>query len=472
MRVRLLLCVTACCVLTTGLGSAKSARGSLALESCRPAKGIDEAWCGKVSVPENYDQPQGRQITLNVVLLPSTPGGRRGTPLFDLAGGPGLAATGAAIFYATDGRDYRLQGDIVLVDQRGTGKSAPLLCPELESRPAGSRMYPPSAVRQCRANLAATADLSQYTTRNAALDLDAVREALDYPKINLLGLSYGTRLAQAYVALRPERVHAAVLIGATTHDAKLPLWHARHAQETLDALFDDCRHDPACARTFPDLGERWHKALSLLDGPIRTTANANAVVERGALLERFRTLLATTSSQRRVPAIIDRLSRGDFAPLLSPAGANGIAEGLYLSVTCAEDTQWITAAERLSATAGTFLGTYRIDEQADACREWQVPRSRIPATDSHSVPTLLLAGDRDYVTPVRWARQVAGNARAARVVVIPGLGHFPDGLTHLECLDRMIRQFLGGPTQAFDDSCIATMQPPHFEMPAANTDTP
>ena len=131
--------------------------------------------CGTVSVPEDRSKPDGRRIDLRVVVIPAVKPDPAMAPLYDLAGGPGLAATGGADFYLTVGQGYRQARDIVLVDQRGTGASAPLACPEL----AGTgTTYPDAAVRACRERLATQADLSRYTTADTVADLQAVRAAL------------------------------------------------------------------------------------------------------------------------------------------------------------------------------------------------------------------------------------------------------------------------------------------------------
>ena len=103
------------------------------------------------------------------------------------------------------------------------------------------------------------------------------------------------------------------------------------------------------------------------------------------------------------------MSLGDWAAFASPGGEGvAVAEGLYLSVTCAEDTPWITDEERKAATAGTFLGTYRIDEQRAACAQWKVPALAAGAPrPGPDVPVLLLAGGMDYVTPAAWAHETA-----------------------------------------------------------------
>lgn len=169
----------------------------LALAACKIAAD-DTALCGTLQVPENWNNQPGRLLDLNVVILPAT-GTATEPPLIDLAGGPGLAATGGAAWYVTDGVAWRLNRDIILFDQRGTGDSAPAHCPEVGDAATLSPMYPLEPVRKCVRKLSETHDLSQYTSVSAVRDIEAIRDALDAEQIDLFGMSYGTRLAQAYI---------------------------------------------------------------------------------------------------------------------------------------------------------------------------------------------------------------------------------------------------------------------------------
>jgi pimeloyl-ACP methyl ester carboxylesterase len=457
---------------TLGESGAAADASSLELKPCQ-IPGIEKALlCGVLPVPENPARPDGRKIELHIVVLPALQKDSQRVPLFDLAGGPGIAASGGAPFFATAGQIHRQHRDVVLVDQRGTGQSHPLPCPEIESASPLSAMYPVDAVRRCRRELEREADLTQYTTRNSARDLDAVRGALGYPKIDISALSYGTRLALTYLRAYPQHVRSAALIGTLSDDAKVPLNHGRNAQKTLDDVFRDCTEDVACQQAFPDLARRWQTVLQSVGAGTTATDSADGreskvLLSRGPFAEAFRTMLVTTSGQRQIPFQVDHMSRGDFQPFLSRTlhgGNQTFAEGLLLSITCAEDMAWITPDERHRAAQGTFLGTYRIDEQGRACKEWAVPAVKLAQpTMPVAVPVLFLAGDRDYVTPPAWAAKVAAGFPNSRVLAIPKLGHFPDGLDHMECFDAVMNDFFErGAVDKIDTACISTMAAPAF----------
>lgn len=439
--------------LACGGTHSRAAEPAVVFQSC--LIGEVEARCGRLEVPESRANPQGRRIALKVVVLPSI-GPETGPPLFDLAGGPGLAATAIAADYTTFLSPYREGRAVVLVDQRGTGESNPLRCPELESRSPLETMYPADAVRRCRRDLEGRADLMRYGTRDAAADLEAVRMALGQPQFDVFALSYGTLLAQTYMEAYPGRVRAAVLIGAVPPDDKTPLHHARNAERLLTRVLQECEADSVCGERFPDLEARWREHLAAgVPGPV---------------LEALRSTLVTPGGQRAAPARIAALLNGDDGPLRravsGPGGGGGLAEGLYLSVVCAESTRRITDAEIDEAVRGTFLGRYRVDEQRRACAEWPADPATEPSGGlDPGAAVLLLAGAHDHVTPPEWARAVAVGSPRARVIVVDALTHLPVDLSPPECLDQVILAFYrAGDTAGLDTGCLAAVRPPPFVL--------
>lgn len=429
-----------------------SQASSLALEPCTVPGSPETVRCGTLSVPEDPARSDGRRIGLKVVVLPAREPDPAYAPLYDLAGGPGLAATDSAVFYLTAGGIHRQHRDIVLVDQRGTGGPAALACPELEG--TGSD-YPEAAVRACRERLAATgADLSRYATAESVADLQAVRRALGHGPVDLFGLSYGTRLALAWIAAEPAAIRSAILLGTVPDDARVPLFHARHAQDTLDQVLADCAADTTCSTDFPNLATQWTALLDRQDFD-------------GSAREALRTRLIATPGQRALPKQIAMLSTPASTLPAPAAGGPPLALGLYLSITCAEDTGWIRTEEIGAATDATFLGDWRIQRQRAACEQWNVPRRDLAYARSDSqVPVLFIAGGRDYVTPVAWAQRVAGKFPNGRLVEVPYLGHFPDGLANLGCLDELMTGVAASTDlAALDTSCVATMTPAPFARP-------
>ena len=420
------------------------------------------ARCGTLRVAEDRRRPGGRLIDLNLVILPSI-GPARHPALFDLEGGPGLPSTKNAGFYLTEGAAYRVGRDIVLFDQRGTGASHPLHCPALADpalhyQPA----YPSVLVEACRAPLAAGADLRKYGTDAAAADIDAVRQALGYDRIDLTALSYGTTAAFRYLALYPGRTRAAVLFGIVPPGATPPRHHAPVATAALHDLFEACAAEPPCRAAFPEPGEDLRRALA------RLSSIAGAPAPE-VFMEALRKLLYMPASARAVPLILNRAAAGDLAPFYErtrPRGPNVLAEGTYLSITCSESLALMDYEATAAASRATPFGDYRLRRQRRACRNWPTYAVAPRFTDAPApnAALLLISGALDPVTPPAWAERVARAAPHARHIVLPGGGHGPEGVGGLDtCLDPLIVAFLAHPDPAaIDTNCVAQMTPPPF----------
>jgi len=455
----------ACFVATSCLAGMAEAQ-SLELGPCEGS--VPESFrCGTLEVPEDWSRPEGRRIGLYVMRVPATSGAQPGVPpAFELAGGPGLAATGGA-----EPWPHR---ELVLVDQRGTGRSHPLRC-EMEGQGPLDEMYPIELVRQCRDRLQADADLTRFGSANAVRDLDAVRDALGIEQIDVDGISYGAGLALRYLRTYPERVRRAVLIGLPGPDARTPLQHGTNAQRALERIFDRCAGDETCRDAFPDLRDEWARVLASLEkAPVsvthpspRTGEELHLTIRRDIFGEAFRGIVG--SKPQDVPYLIHRMAAGDFRPFLEAIPLDRpspFAEGLYLSIACA-DTRTISDAEAEAAARGTFLGDYRLREQRRACAEW--PAAVGEAVETGAIPTkaavLLFGGDADYITPpesvaAAWLPNLPSTARQ---IVVPGLLHYPDGLTNMECAWDLVDRFhLVEDPADLDTSCLESMKPLPF----------
>jgi pimeloyl-ACP methyl ester carboxylesterase len=462
-----------------------AAPGKLPLATCGPAGARAEILCGTLAVPEDPARPQGRQVVLDVVVLPALEGLGTGGAMFQLEGGPGLAASDSRDFYLAEGREYRRGRDVVLADQRGAGHGPRALrCARLEARTPLDDDYGRAAVDECRAELERRVDLTQYSTWIAAGDVDAVRAALGYERIDLWALSYGTKLAQVYLKRFPDRVRTAFLIGTVALDYQPPLFHAAVAQRALDGVFFDCQMDAACRGAFPGLRADWQRVLARLDGgPVQVTVpkgekrgektpERTVEVRRGAFVEAVRGLLAVTESQRKLPRLIHAAAAGDFVPLVTQLGTgpSPFAEGLYLSVTCAEGSARIDPATVPAATAGTFLGDYRVRGELDACSRW--PKATLPegffTPATAGAPVLVVSGGGDHVAAPEWSDEVCAKLPKCRLVRVPHLGHAPFDVGAWkggDCVDRLaLDLFARGNAETVDASCVAAMVPPPFAV--------
>lgn len=446
------------------------------LDPCR-VDGIPfAARCGEVEVPEDRDVDGGRTIGLRVVVVPARGRDPKPDPLFMLAGGPGQAAT--EVFGPVLGalEELTLERDIVLVDQRGTGSSGPLDCPP-PGESLAERLDPEAGFAELEAcRTAFEADLTKYTTPIAMDDLDRVRGALGYARINLLGGSYGTRAALVYMRRHPDRVRAAILDGNAPPSASIPVWFARDAQRALDAVFRDCATEPGCAGAFPDAAGDFQRLLDRLRAePARTTVHhprtrrkETVTIDADVFAAGVRGLLYAPDLAALLPLAVDDALGGDFQPLVAQWSALGddavetMSVGMMLAVLCAEDVSRMTEADIESATRGTFLGRAVVDQFRRACEVW--PRGQLPAgywgPVVSDIPALVLSGDLDPVTPPAWGEDVVATLSQGRHVVVPGAGH---GTTTTGCVPELLERFLEtADATALDTSCLEEHRRPKF----------
>jgi pimeloyl-ACP methyl ester carboxylesterase len=442
---------------------------------CRVPGVEGEVLCATYPVWENRATRKGRKIGLHIVILPALDPDKHPDPIFEFGGGPGEGITEIAAGYPDDDRRKR---DIVLVDQRGTGRSNPLDCTlygePVDFRRAAGDVFPIAEVKACRDRLAKGADLAQYTTDAFADDLDEVRRWLGYGKINLRGGSYGTRMAQVYWRRHPETVRSVVLIAVAPTDLFLPLRHAWSGQRALDLLLAECAGQPACRAAFPNpkadltaLRERVDRGVTVTVTNTRTGERQEVRPTWGLVAEGIRFLMYGQGGGS-LPLQIRRAARGDLAPLVQMAierrlGIDEVlAMGLLFSVTCGEDLPFITDGMTRKETAGTLLGDYRIRQQKAVCEVWpQTPRDQVPA-DVHAlvrsdVPVLLISGERDPVTPPEYADHASQFMTNRLQVVVPRGSHGGAG----ECTDKLMRDFIDrAAVKGLDPTCAATAYGP------------
>jgi pimeloyl-ACP methyl ester carboxylesterase len=446
------------------------------LKPCRVGAIDEELFCGKLTVFENRQTRTGRTIDLNIVVLPAFDQENKGEPIFDLAGGPGASSAERADFYAGPGKDYRRRHDVVCVDQRGTGQSNPLSIPR-EKTPQYylSEMFPVDYVREMRHALEQRADLTKYTTSIAMDDLDDVRAWLGYGRINLFGGSYGTQAALVYMRRHPEHVRSAILLAVAPTDLKMPLHHSESAARAMDLLLGECEQDADCHAAFPQIRDDWKNALAQLEkqparveySPPGKAKPTTVEIQRGVFGEKIRTWMYGRDKAARIPLIVHHAAAGDFGPFLQQAIAPSIpdfvADGMYLSVTCAEDVPFINPEAAVKLTVGNPFGNYRVFQQTRACGMW--PRGEIPPDFlepvSSNAPVLIFSGNMDPVTPPKYGEEVARHLPNSRHVIIPEAAHGVDGMTDPGCIDRIAIEFLSG-AKNLDVSCVERMARPPF----------
>jgi pimeloyl-ACP methyl ester carboxylesterase len=288
--------------------------GAIELCSCKLSGVPQPSRCGVLEVPENPNRPAGRQLKIGVAVIPATGGKSRPDAIVILmGGGPGEDAISAAEVYVKQFTTLRQDRDILLVDQRGTGRSGALNCALFSAQEAAVSLrdvLAPAAVEKCEQNLRVRADLTQYTYDRFANDLEQVRQALGYGPLNLFGGSYGTRAAQVSLRMYPKSVRTVYMGSVVPLDAATPLPLAKTGQTALEKMFDACAGDFACNAAFPNLrGEFRQISARLPSGSVRVTVQGQTgtvPLDRGRVAEWFRSKLYRPRSSTALPWMINR----------------------------------------------------------------------------------------------------------------------------------------------------------------------
>jgi pimeloyl-ACP methyl ester carboxylesterase len=452
---------------------------------CR-LRGVEhEAWCGSVQRALDPARPQGPQIEVHYAVLPALARNKKPDPVFFFAGGPGQSAIDIAPTVASMLGRFTNRRDIVLVDQRGTGRSAPLKCEADDPALPLARQFDLARQREreaaCVQQLQALphGDLRFFTTTIAMGDVDAVRAALGADRINLVGGSYGTRAALEYQRQFPQRVRRAVLDGMAPPDMVLPASFSTDNQAALDALFAACDKEPACAAREPKLAERWRALLASLPRAATlvhplTGRSETLELTRETVLGMVRGPLYAPALAAPLPAAIGEATRGRFEPLAALAMAFGgnrrhapLAGGMHYAVVCAED---FPRLDKAGDAPGADFGPQFADGYRAVCP--RLPRAEVPAAfytlPSAPAATLVLSGGIDPATPPRHgARAAQALGAKARHVVVPNAGH---GVMGIGCMRDVLYRFVDAASDdealKVDAECVVAIpRPPMFTLP-------
>jgi pimeloyl-ACP methyl ester carboxylesterase len=354
-------------------------------------------------------------------------------------------------------RDRR---DLVLIEQRGTGQPNGLHCePPASAVDLMGRLFDPDRLAACRDQLSLRADLTRYTTTLAAADYDRILQSLRYRQVNVWGASYGTRLGLEMARRFPGRVRTLLLESVVPMTFTWPASGAGDLDAALDALIDDCAADEECSRAFPTFAQDVVTAFARLRGTaplvdVRDPATGTILrVPFSATDLAYATRgLLYGNDALSLPLFFADAARGRYEAFAQAYvnRARGldreIARGVHLGVYCAEDLPFVDWLRAMGDAAGSRIGSYLLDEYRRACELW--PQAAIPSWFRDpipiSVPSLLMSGRRDPVTPPRTAEETARTMSRARVLVWKYGAHGTDGLIDRECWTHLVREFIDG----------------------------
>jgi len=448
------------------------------LEDCRISAGPGfpgiKARCADVERPLDPAAPDGETITLRVAVVPALTLDPEPDPVVPLAGGPGQGAIQFYAAYAQAFEQLRRDRDILLVDQRGTGKSAALQCEPGEDIIEGavSSEQVIELTRECLDEL--PRDPRFFTTSIAVRDLDAIREALGYPALNVYGVSYGSRVAQHYARRYPDTTRTIVLDGVVPPDLPLGPDIALESQRAVDDIFERCAADPVCNERFPDLATSFEGVLAALRVAPRDVVIADPVsgeqtpVSFGPdqLIVAIRLLAYQPNTIALIPLFVHEAALGNVEPLAAQflsttqGLSKTIAAGMHNSIMCAEDVpRYSDAAIDREALAASYMGAALVDTMVDVCSVWPAGPVDEDLDDplTTATPTLLLSGTADPITPPAYATRAAARLKQAWLLTAEHQGH---GQIAVGCMPEVVAGFVAaaaledGAATCIDDSFV------------------
>lgn len=442
--------------------------------------------CGYVTVPENRDVKNDRKVKLAVAVFKARQymNSSDPTPVLRLDGGPGGNSLDSLAQYvdATTYNKFILNHNVVMFDQRGTGYSTPSLkCPEvINLQYGGGSGDQVGAVHQCYDRLVSQGiDLNGFSTIQNAADVSDVIHALGYKQMTVYGVSYGTRLALTVMRLHPDVVRAAIL------DSTYPTNHNRNeltsdAQRVYDVLFQGCAKDATCSKKYPDLKNVFFKLVdSLNKKPINlntvdpSTNKSYTLPFAGDDLVGFIfSAFYVTSLIPLIPQLIYQVNSRQYDQLSNIYGYlefdSTFSDGMFYSVECGEDWPFLTQLDITASKQGIEPHIAKVfggdeDSEYAICQFWKV--QQVPAEQKQAVtsnlPTLVLAGEYDPITPPALGQDAAKTLSKSYFFLFPGQGHGQEYSS--TCSDSIISAFQNNPDQQPSGACINNMTEPAFQ---------
>jgi pimeloyl-ACP methyl ester carboxylesterase len=434
--------------------------------------------CGTVAVPRDYDHPRAGTFKLAVVVIHPRVKEPQADPVLFIQGGPGAPLTiQAARIARSESATLARNRDLILVDQRGAGRSEPPMCPNLArqqlamfvhtSRPDEILTASHATFSECRQDLARNGiDPAWFGTSVTVRDLELVRQALGISRWSVYARSYGTEVAMTLMALHPNSLRTVVLDSVYPPDP-LPMTRKQTFDAALDALFQACRSDPSCATAHPDLATTFRETMTALAtapltialppgsglseitlGPTLFHASVNRALYYRPLLAILPQVIQATHD--RDPAFLQPFAVHLMQQFLTEAPGNQIVVECRDRPSLQVPTANSTAADGLSPV-----------DFAGICRDWIATGTPASIASATSVPTLLLSGAIDPITPPQFARIVAAKmGPRAQLVVFPHVGHDAEEAT--PCGASIVTQFIRFPEVPIDTACVAQVPPVAF----------
>ncbi|MEW6995180.1 alpha/beta fold hydrolase [Colwelliaceae bacterium MEBiC 14330] len=438
----------------------------LTLESCHLGDMRAKVQCGQLTVPENYQKPKGDKISVNFAVLPAIDNSEYKTPLMFLAGGPGQAAVELATALNSVFSEVRKTRDIILVDQRGTGKSSALVCDfEAIDNVFSSKAdaLDPQEVKDCVAQF--KGDVTQYNSENAIRDFDAIRTALGHEKINIYGGSYGTRAGLVYMRMFPQSLESVVLDSVGPIEVPIGMFGQSGAR-SFQLLLDNCKKSESCHSAFPNLAEEFQAVKArLAKAPIiedilhpRLGTPTKFVIDQAKFTGNLRFQLYGMEGRSMVPLVIHQAYLGNYQPLQGLIARNEgeqmVYNGLLFNIVCNEDIPRVDEQARIIDADNSFDGKASQLAWDLVCPFFPQyrPSEAFYQSVTADIPTLILSGNLDPVTPPSNGDYPAKSLPNSHHIVVDNASHTVAMST---CASNIINEFLTKKTpKQLDESCL------------------
>jgi pimeloyl-ACP methyl ester carboxylesterase len=442
----------------------------------------EEIECGIMLVPEARGQKEEPMIEIHYAIIKSRHSDKLPDPIVGLIGGPGVRSLDAMDFWLTLLGPALVDRDLIVFDQRGVGYSQPMMnCPEVEEpfyanysenlimAEQNQRLI--KALKVCRDRLVQEGiNLDAYSSAESAADVEDLRRALGIAEWNLYGGSYGTRLALTVMRDYPEGVRSAILDAVYPPQEDLITGPAANMQHALDMLFEYCAADSECSQAYPDLESVFYELVDQVDeepvtlsvSRLSGTQKYDVVINGDRLTRVILDLLFWVETLPNLPALIYDLHAGSYQHLAnllqwSLFPYDELSEGLYFSIECIEEAPFSSPEEALTVSEEInprLKSALDVTAAYQICEVWNVSPGRRVENQAvvSDIPTLILSGEHDPITPPAWGRSTAENLSQAQFLEFPGTGHGVLG-TGL-CANQVVEDFLAAPDSPIDSSCV------------------
>ncbi len=438
----------------------------LTLEDCHIDGIKQQVQCGTLKVPENYQQPDGKHIDVNFVVVPAIDRSQNKEPLMFLAGGPGQAAAEISAGIRQAFTEVRKTRDLIMVDQRGTGKSSPLQCEDDASiDPYGviPEDFNVDDVKECLAQY--DVDLSQFNTENAVRDFDAVRQALGHDKITIYGGSYGTRSGLTYMRMFPQSLSAVVLDSVGPIEVPIGPF-GQSAARSFDLLLEHCQQEPSCQKAFPNLRKEFDAVMERLNSEsvevdiVHPTLGTKTQLKMSPIkfLSTIRMQLYSVDMRNLVPLVIHQAYLGNYLPIAGLSATLNSGSGMYIgllfNIVCNEDVPRVSEDLWAKDADNSFGKDASHFAWKLACPLWPKyqPSEEFYQPVTADIPTLIISGDVDPVTPPSNGDYADKSLPNSKHLVLPHSGHTPGPTT---CAIHIIDEFLDKKNpNDLDESCL------------------